>query len=129
MSKGRRTSVRRLTARQMNVSREASDAVARAAEGEARVVALGRLLFFSTEAGDAWVLDPADSLARCLAKAGEPLPAGIVETPDSFTVDWNATYAIDGDVFTVVDLSGRETHIVGYPVDEIRRLIRVMKAR
>lgn len=113
----------------MNVSREASDAVARAAEGEARVVALGRLLFFSTEAGDAWVLDPADSLARCLAKAGEPLPAGIVETPDSFTVDWNATYAIDGDVFTVVDLSGRETHIVGYPVDEIRRLIRVMKAR
>lgn len=128
MSKMRRPRVRRVAVQQMNVIREASYVVGRAADRDARVVSLGPLLFFSTETGDAWVLDPADGLARCLAKDGEPLPAGIVETPDSFTVDWNARYALDGEVFRVVDRAGRETAIVGYPVAEIRRVIRLMKA-
>lgn len=47
---------------------------------------LGPLLFFSTETGDAWVLDPADHLALCLARDGEPLPANIIETPDTVRV-------------------------------------------
>ena len=127
MSKVMGTRVRRLAARQMNVSREAGYVVARAAQGDARVISLGPLLFFSTQTGDAWVLDPADGLARCLAKAGEPLPAGIVETPDSVTVDWNATYVLEGDVFAVVDRFGRGTDIVGYPASEIRRVSRLMK--
>ena len=57
-----------------------------------RVVRFGQLVFFSTETGDAWMLDPADGLARCLARDGVALPAGIVETPDRFGIEWNASY-------------------------------------
>jgi hypothetical protein len=32
-----------------------------------------------------------------------PLPSGIFETPETFGVDWQATYTLDGDAFTVAD--------------------------
>ena len=39
----------------------------RAADHDGRIVTVGQLILFSTETGDAWLLDPADQLAR---KAG-----------------------------------------------------------
>lgn len=68
MSSPRRARVRRLTAQEMNIQGEASYVVGGAEQGEGRIVTLGPLLFFSTETGDAWVLDPADHLALRLAK-------------------------------------------------------------
>jgi hypothetical protein len=35
----------------------------RAAEHDGRVVTIGQLVLFSTETGDAWLLDPSDQLA------------------------------------------------------------------
>ncbi len=40
----------------------------RAAEHDARLVSVGLLVLFSTESGDAWLLDPADHLAARLAR-------------------------------------------------------------
>ena len=76
-----------------------------------------------------WMLDPADHLALCLAKGGEPLPAEIVETADNFSIEWNASYALNGEIFQIVEGSGRVTGIVGYPVDQIRRAIRSVDHR
>jgi hypothetical protein len=44
----------------------------RAAEHDCRLVTAGLLALFSTETGDAWLLDPADHLAARLARDGEP---------------------------------------------------------
>src|SRR4051812_47986520 len=49
----------------------------RAADHDARIITLGPLVLFSTETGDAWLLDPADHLALRLARDGDPLPAQI----------------------------------------------------
>ena len=65
------------------VLREVDYIVARAAESDARVVTLGRLVFFSTQTGDAWLLDPEDHLALRLANDGGRLPVQIVENGDS----------------------------------------------
>ncbi len=100
--------------------------VERAQQRDARVVTLGPLVFFSTETGDAWVLDPADSLARCLARDGEALPSGIQETPERFAIEWNAAYAIDGEVMTFTDNSGRQRAVLGYPVVDIERAVHRM---
>lgn len=113
---------------QMNIRSEATYIVERAVEGDARIVTLGPLLVFSTETGDAWILDPADHLALCLAKDGEPLTASIVETPDTVTIEWNAHYALEGSVFVVED-SGSRRSIIGYPIAEIRRAVRRMNPR
>src|SRR5215472_14650424 len=42
----------------------------RAADHHSRIVTIGQLILFSTETGDAWLLDPADRLAARLARDG-----------------------------------------------------------
>jgi hypothetical protein len=117
-----------VSAAQMDVGREAATVVACAADREARVISLGPLLFFSTASGDAWVLDPADRLARCLARDGAPLPAGIVETAESFSVDWEATFALEAETFVVVASDGRVSTFLSYPVNAIREVLTVVDA-
>src|SRR5580693_5668017 len=52
----------------------------RAADYDGRIVTVGQLVLFSTETGDAWLLDPADRLAARLARDGENEPIHIEET-------------------------------------------------
>ena|SRR5438128_3827032 len=117
----RRRKVRyaRLKAAQPNlVLREVDYIVARAAESDARVVTLGQLVFFSTQTGDAWLLDPEDRLALCLAKDGGRLPVPIVETATRYAIEWNASYTFEDDVFIVTDRSGVRV-IFGYPIADL----------
>jgi hypothetical protein len=88
----------------------------RAAEYDSRIVTIGPLVLFSTETGDAWVLDPADHLAMPVAREGEFLPVRIAETATSFEIDWTGQYRIDGDAFVYVDKNARKVRtILGYP--------------
>jgi len=49
-------------------------------------VSVGQLILFSTETGDAWLLDPADRLAARLARDGESEPVRIEETDTTFAI-------------------------------------------
>src|SRR5712691_4919339 len=110
----------RLNAAQPNlVLREVDYIVARAAESDARVVTLGQLVFFSTQTGDAWLLDPEDHLALRLATDRGRLPVQIVDTATRFAIQWNASYRFEDDAFVVDDASGMRA-IVGYPVADLR---------
>lgn len=104
---------------QLSLSREAGYIIGRAQNHEARLVTLGALILFSTETGDAWMLDPADGLALCLARAGDPQPFTITETSTTIGIEWNANYRIEGAVFSVVERSGQVKSILGYPTREI----------
>jgi hypothetical protein len=48
-------------------------------------------VFFSTQTGDAWMLDPSDQLAARLARDGDPEPIEFQETDTDFAVGWKAT--------------------------------------
>jgi hypothetical protein len=82
------------------------------------------LILFSTETGDAWILDPEDSLALCLARDGDRQPFTVTETATNFGIEWNAEYRIEGDRFIVAEQSGRIRTIIGYPTREILRAVR-----
>jgi hypothetical protein len=58
--------------KEVSIKGEIDHIVRRAAHYDARVVSLPPLVFFSTETGDAWVLDPEDNLGLCLARDGDP---------------------------------------------------------
>ena len=88
----------------------------RAAESDSRIVTVGQLVLFSTQTGDAWVLDPADHLAMPVARDGEPLPAQMVETNKKFVIGWTGQYQIDGDAFVYADNKSNSVRaIFGYP--------------
>jgi hypothetical protein len=108
----------------MSITGEANYIVSRARDYDARVVTLGPLIFFSTETGDAWMLDPEDGLALCLAQGGEAQPFTITETATTFSVEWKASYQVDRDVFIVTERSGRTRTISGYPTSEILQAAR-----
>jgi hypothetical protein len=109
--------------RQMSVNNEAKNIVQHARKHDARIVILGMLILFSTESGDAWMLDPTESLALWLARDGDPLSYKIIETATNFVIDWDYQYQIDEEVFTVTSRSGRTSSIVGYPIKHIKSAI------
>src|SRR5437867_12883753 len=70
----------------------------RAAQYDSRAVTIGPLLLFSTETGDAWMLDPADQLAAPIARQGKALSVPIEDTDTNFTVAWTGNYRIEGEL-------------------------------
>jgi hypothetical protein len=95
----------------------------RAAAYDARFVTIGPLALFSTDTGDAWLLDPADHLAARIAKDGAAEPIHFEETGTSFAIEWKGNYRIDGDLFVYVDRNtGRMVSVLGYPAPHIAKL-------
>ena len=47
-----------------------------------------QLVLFSTETGDAWLLDPSDHVAARLARDGDPESIAFEETDTSFQIAW-----------------------------------------
>ena len=92
----------------------------RAAEHEGRFVTVGSLALFSTDTGDAWLLDPEDHLAARLARDGDPEAVHLEETNTRFAIGWKGEYRIDGNAFVYIDRdSGRIVTILGYPIRRI----------
>ena len=92
----------------------------RAAQYDGRIVTLGQVLLFSTETGDAWLLDPSDQLATPLARDGDALSVYIEETDTNFAIAWTGVYRIDGAAFVYLDKdSGNVRTILGYPTQRI----------
>ena len=95
----------------------------RAAAYDARFVTVGSLALFSTETGDAWLLDPADHLAARVARDGAVEPIHIEETDTTFAIEWHGGYRMDGDAFVYTDRnSARIVSILGYPAARIAKL-------
>jgi len=96
----------------------------RAAECDGRIVTVMKLVLFSTDTGDAWMLDPEDMLAMPLARDGVPLPVHIEETEANFAIGWSGSYQIDEDAFVFADKnSGRVRTILGYPTRQLAQQI------
>ena len=125
--KASKTQHRILNREQISVTVEAEYIISRAKEYDSRVVSFGPLVFFSSETGDAWMIDPEDHFALCLAQGGEPQPYGITETTTNFKIEWTADYQIEGDGFIVMERSGQTKSILGYPTNEILRAINQVK--
>jgi hypothetical protein len=95
----------------------------RAAEHDGRLVTVGPLVLFSTETGDAWLLDPADRLAARVARNGDPEEIHFEETETSFAIGWKGNYQIDGDAFVFIDRdTARITTVLGYPTRRLAQL-------
>ena len=91
----------------------------RAADHDSRILTIGQLVLFSTETGDAWLLNPADQLAARLARDGQSEPIYIEETDTTFAINWKGRYRIDGPAFVYSDHdTGRVATIIGYPTDK-----------
>ena len=126
---GRKTIKRRLGKRHMEgkdfqLADEIRYIQRRAAEHDGRFVTVGSLALFSTDTGDAWLLDPEDHLAARLARDGDRDEVHFEETDTRFAICWKGNYRIDGDAFVYVDTdSGRLVAILSYPIRRIAECV------
>ena len=77
----------------------------RAAEHDGRIVSIGQLVLFSTETGDAWLLDPLDHLAARLARDGDPEPTHIEDTDTTFVGRFLWRGAVNADVWKLRNIA------------------------
>lgn len=111
---------RRVQGKDFRLAEEVRYIQRRATRYDARIVTLGQLLLFSTETGDAWLLDPCDQLATPVARDGDALSVHIEETDTNFAIGWTGLYRIDGATFVYRDKdSGNVRTILGYPTQRI----------
>ena len=102
--------------RRLRLADEIRSIQRRAAARDGRVVTADQLVLFSTETGDAWLLDPSDRLAARLARDGDPEPIAFEETDASFQIAWPGSYRLDGPAFVYTDRQTRRVStIIGYP--------------
>ena len=95
----------------------------RAADYDGRIVTIGQLVLFSTETGDAWLLDPGDRLAARLARDGQSEPILIEETDTTFAIGWKGRYRLEGPAFVYSDQdTGRVAIILGYRTDKLSQI-------
>lgn len=88
----------------------------RAAAHDGRVATVDQLVLFSTETGDAWLLDPCDRLAARLARDGDPQSIGFEETDTTFQIARPGNYRLDGPAFVYADRHTRcVSTTIGYP--------------
>ncbi len=113
-----------LSHEQSSITGEAQYIIGCARNHDSRVVGLGQLVFFSSETGDAWMLDPEDGFAVCLAREGVAQKIKITETAKTSSIEWDCGYQIEGDFFFFTERFGRTKSIFGYPTTEIKRLSR-----
>src|ERR1700737_1682581 len=66
----------------------------RAADHDGRIVTIGQLTLFSSETGDAWIIDRDDHLALQLVRQGDPDPFHIQKTATSFSIGGKGHYRI-----------------------------------
>jgi hypothetical protein len=125
---GRRTIKRRsgktaVAGKDFRLAEEIDYIQSRAAERDGRLVTVGPLVLFSTETGDAWLLDPSDHLAARLARDGDPEELYFEETEVTFAIGWKGNYQIDADAFVYIDSeTARVTTILGYPTRRLAQL-------
>lgn len=121
---GHKSATQRLSRGSLHLAKEVRSIQRRAAEHDGRIVAVGPLVLFSTDTGDAWILDPADELAARLAYGGDPIEIYIEETETRYAIGWQGHYRIDGNTFAYEDNgSRRRVAIRGYPMQLLKRLI------
>jgi hypothetical protein len=91
---------------------------------------LGVFILFSTQAGDAWVLETTDQDAFQAAAAGMPLALPVNENADMIEVDWTHRFTLRDRQLIVTDYTQmtEEIELPDAPTMQIRAALRrIMK--
>lgn len=109
------------------------EAVVQAAiDGTGKIVMTGpealasrQFVLMATEDGDAWLLDPEEDRALCLAWHGVRQEVVVRDLPTRLEILWHGTFDLNGPFFAVqTDHPGvGSRYIAGYPMDQLRECL------
>lgn len=99
----------------LDLRRETEYIIGRAQQNYATVVTISHLVFFSTQAGDAWILDREERCALCLMWQGEVQSYDIRRTSEGSRVSWPMNYRLEKGDFVLTGGPNEALTIENYP--------------
>lgn len=101
-----------------------------AAAGQQKFKELGVFIFFSTTAGDAWLLEISESDGVQLARGGVALEVPIDQQSETIEINWGHTFALHNREFVITSYADRSVQtLADYPTQEINGAIKRIKKR
>jgi hypothetical protein len=86
---------------------------------------IGVFLFYSTEQGDAWLLEVTESDCVQVANGGKALEMSIDENPETIEIDWSHTFSIVDKKFKITSYLDKEvTELSDAPCQKINAAIK-----
>jgi len=101
-----------------------------ASKSKFKVRELGVFVLFSTEKGDAWLLEVAESDALQLASKREIMTVELEENPDTIEIFWTHTFGIENKQFIITDYKDKKVQVIdNYPTHAISAAIKRIKKK
>lgn len=89
---------------------------------------VGVFIFFSTAAGDAWLLEVTGMDAIQLAAGGETIAVEIDENPETIEINWSHKFVVEGnDFITTAYADKAKQSYSAYPAHRINTIIGKIK--
>ncbi len=103
-----------------SVNREVAKIQEMAVAKKAAVFSLGVFIFFSTEDGDAWLLEVTDMDAIQVAAGGDKIEVEILENPETIEINWTYKFRIKNKKFVLTSYKDESEEIKeDYPAHSV----------
>ncbi len=91
---------------------------------------IGVFYFYSTAAGDAWLLEMTDCDCVQVAKDGNRLEAPIDENPETIEVNWSHTFKFENKMLELTAYSDRSVTVMkDAPAQQINAMLRRIRKK
>lgn len=117
------TKINEIRENELSIAKEIDYIISKANDGKSVFVKISLLLFFSTENGDAWLLDLEDYLALRLNDNFERCDYMISETNTNYQIKWTGYFEISGSIFRFIRNDGKTLEFYQYPISEISKYV------
>jgi hypothetical protein len=115
---------------QVSVRQEVARIQEAAARREAKIMHLGVFVLFSTEAGDAWLLELSDMDGVQVANQGEVIELEMEENAETIEINWSHRFVIKEGKFVATAYKDKSVITHGdYPVHSIQSAIRKIRKK
>ena len=101
-----------------------------ASKSKFKVRELGVFILFSTEKGDAWLLEVTESDALQLAAEREIMTVDLEENPETIEIHWTHTFEVKNKQFIITDYKDKKVETIeNYPTHAISAAIKRIKRK
>ncbi|MDH4320024.1 MAG: SEC-C metal-binding domain-containing protein [Desulfobulbaceae bacterium] len=115
---------------QLSLTGEVQKIQQAAVAGKSEVRTIGVFVLFSSDAGDAWLLELTEMDALLVARGGKAIDVEIVESPETLEINWSHRFAVkEKQLHVTAYADKKEEVLVGCPSHSIRAAIKKIRKK
>ncbi|MDH3359298.1 MAG: SEC-C metal-binding domain-containing protein [Desulfobulbaceae bacterium] len=115
---------------QISLNGEVAKIQQAAVDGKSEVRSIGVFVLFSTDGGDAWLLELTELDALLVAKGGKVIDVDIVESAETLEINWSHRFTVKNKQLQVTAYADKKEEVlVGCPTHSIQAAIKKIRKK